>query len=159
MEANEVIIKEATTQSDDYRVVQKGNMVESTNKLNQVFHYIDLAYAKQGILVHGWLGYRTIDQLKSVLDGHFIKIYSQYKFKNMVIEISRMSGSFTEANDWMANYFMPKLVSLGLKNTAVVLPANLFAQMAVEDWNKKVGGFTTRNFSSLSDALVWLRSV
>jgi len=157
MGANETILKEATAVKDDYKVVQKGDLVESINKMNQVFHYIDLSYAKEGIMVHGWLGYRSNEQLKSVLDGHFVKIYGQYKFKNMVIEISKMSGAFTEVNDWMASYFMPKLVSLGLRNSAVVLPANIFSQLAVDDWNKKVSGFTTRNFGSLNDALNWLR--
>jgi hypothetical protein len=53
---------------------------------------------------------------------------------------------------------MPKLIGLGLKNNAVVLPQNIFAQLAVEDWDKKVGGFVSRNFGSVSDAINWLKS-
>jgi len=158
MATDEIIIKEATLK-DDFKVIQKGQLVDSVNKTNQVFHTIDLTYAKEGIMFHSWIGYRTNDQLKQVLDGHFAKIYEQQKFKKMVIEISRMSGSFDEANDWMATYFMPKLVRLGLQYSAVVLPANVFAQVSTEEWNKKVGGFTTRNFGSANEALAWLRSV
>lgn len=77
----------------------------------------------------------------------------------MIIENSRMSGSFNEINDWLATYFMPKMIEIGLKNNAVVLPQNIFAQLAVEEWDKKVGGFTTRNFGSVNDALNWLRTV
>lgn len=157
MEA-EKIIKEMTGQKDDYKVVQRGDMVESINRLNQVFHYIDLSYVKQGILFHGWVGFRTTDQLKSVLDGHFMKIYQQYKCKSAIVDSTKMTGSFDEANDWMAGYFMPKLVNMGLKNVAVVLPQNIFAQLAVESWDKKVGGFASRNFGSLKDALNWLKS-
>jgi hypothetical protein len=159
MGENEIVLKEITNAQDDYKVVQKGDMVESLNKMNQVFHFIDLSYAKkEGIMFHGWIGYRSNEQLKSVLDGHFANIYNQYKFKNMVIEISKMSGAFNEANDWMATYFMPKLVSFGLQKSAVVLPANVFSQLAVDDWNEKVSGFQSRNFGSVNDALTWLRN-
>jgi hypothetical protein len=158
MEA-EKIIKEMTAQKDDFKVVQKGQMIESINKLNQTFHFLDLSYAKQGIFFHGWIGYRTNEQIKQVLDGHFMNLYQQYKCKNMLIENTRMSGSFTEINDWLAGYFMPKMIGLGLSNNAVVLPQNIFAQLAVEDWDKKVGGFASRNFGSLNDALNWLKTV
>lgn len=155
----EKVIKEVTAQKDDFKVVQKGMMVESINKLNQTFHFLDLSYTKQNIFFHGWIGYRTNDQIKQVLDGHFMNLYKQYKCKNMIIENSRMSGSFNEINDWLATYFMPKMIEIGLKNNAVVLPQNIFAQLAVEEWDKKVGGFTTRNFGSVNDALNWLRTV
>lgn len=158
MAANETVIKEATSK-DDFKVIQTGQIVDSINQANQVFHTIDLSYAKEGIMYHSWIGYRSNDQLKQVLDGHFVKFYEQNKFKKMVIEISKMSGSFDAANDWMATYFMPKLVKLGLAYSAVVVPANVFAQVSTEEWNKKVGGFTTRSFGSSKDALTWLRSV
>jgi hypothetical protein len=158
MATGEIIIREATSK-DDFRVIQKGQVIESINKSAQVFHTIDLSYAKDGILFHSWIGYRTNDQLKQVLDGHFAKIYEQHKFKKMIIENSKMSGSFDEANDWMATYFMPKLVKLGLQYVAVVLPANVFAKISVEEWDKKIGGFTSRNFGSSNEAFVWLRSL
>ncbi|NJK96550.1 MAG: hypothetical protein HC905_17985 [Bacteroidales bacterium] len=135
---SEIVIKEATSQKDDFKVVQKGNMVESINKLNQVFHYIDLNYVKQGIMFHGWTGFRTTEQLKAVLDGHFMDIYKKYKCKGALVESTKMSGSFNEANDWLAGVFMPKLIGLGLTKVAVVLPHNIFAQMAVDEWDKKL---------------------
>ena len=157
MEA-EKVIKEITAQKDDFKVVQKDQMIESINKLNQTFHFLDLSYAKQGIFFHGWLGYRTNDQIKQVLDGHFFNFYKQYKCRGMLIENSKMSGSFAELNDWLAGYFMPKMIALGLKNNAVVLPKNVFAQLAVEEWDKKVGGFASRNFDNVADAINWLKT-
>ena len=157
MEA-EKVIKEITAQKDDFKVVQRGQMIESITKLNQTFHFIDLSYAKQGIFFHGWIGYRTTDQIKQVLDGHFMDLYMQYKCKSMLIENTRMSGSFADINDWLAGYFMPKMIGFGLKNNAVVLPQNIFAQLGVEDWDKKVGCFVSRNFGSVSDAINWLKT-
>ncbi|HEX3009186.1 MAG TPA: hypothetical protein VHO90_16400 [Bacteroidales bacterium] len=155
---NEIVLKEFSNLKDDYRVVQRGNMVESINKLNQVFHYIDLSYTKQDIIFHGWTGFRSTDQMKGVLEGHFMDIYKKYKCKGALVESTKMSGSFNDANDWLANVFMPKLIAQGLTKVAVVLPHNIFAQMAVDEWDKKIGGFTSRNFGSLNEALAWLKS-
>ena len=155
----EKIIKEMTAQKDDYKVVQRGDMVESVNKMNQVFHYVDISYVKRGIFYQSWVGYRTTNQFKSVLEGHVYQIFEQYKCKSSLIDSTKMSGSFDEANDWLAGYYMPKLVLLGLRNVAVVLPQNVFAQLAVESWDKKIGGFTSRNFGSINDALNWLKTV
>lgn len=155
---NEIVIKEASSHKDDFRVVQRGDLVESINQLNQVFHYIDLTYLKQGIIFHGWNGFRSTEQMKAVLDGHFLDIFKNHRCKGALVESTRMSGSFNEANDWLAEIFMPKLVSLGLRKVAVVLPHNIFAQMAVDDWDKKINGFVSRNFGSTNDALEWLNS-
>jgi hypothetical protein len=157
--ATEIVLKDMTTLKDDFKVVQKGDIIESINRLDQVFHYIDLSYIKQGIFLHGWVGFRTTDQFKAVHDGHVLKLFQQFNCKNAIVECTRMSGSFDEANDWLAGYYMPKLILSGLHNVGVVLPQNILAQMAVEEWDKKVGGFTSRNFGSLNDALNWLKTV
>jgi hypothetical protein len=152
----EVIIKPATTQIIDFRIVQRGTTVESINKLNQVFHFIDLSYAKVDIFYQGWIGYRSNEQMKRVLEGHFMKLYQQNHCRKMLIENSRMSGSFSDINNWFAMEFMPRLFKMGLKHIAVVLPQNIFAQLAVKDWSDKLKGFNNGNFESLSEALNWL---
>ena len=156
--ANEIVLKEATSQKDDYKVVQRGNMVESVNKLNQVFHYVDMSYLTQSILFHGWKGFRTFEQMKGVLEGHVMDIYKKNRCKGAIVESTKMSGSFNDANDWLSQIYMPKLASLGLQKVAVVLPQNIFAQLSVDEWDKKVGGFVSRNFGSLNEALDWLKS-
>ena len=152
----EVIIREATTQINDFRIVKLGTMVESVNKLNQVFHFVDLSYTKVDIFYQGWIGYRSIEQMKDVLEGHFIKVFAENPCKSMLMESSRMSGSFSDINNWFAMTYMPKLMNLGLKNIAVVLPENIFAQLAMNDWTKKLRGFNVKTFSSLSEALTWV---
>jgi hypothetical protein len=131
-------------------------MVESVNKLNQVFHFVDLSYTKVDIFYQGWIGYRSIEQMKDVLEGHFVKLFQENPCKSMLMEGSRMSGSFSDINNWFAMTYMPKLMNLGLKNIAVVLPENIFAQLATKDWTKKLRGFNVKTFSSLSEALTWV---
>lgn len=74
----------------------------------------------------------------------------------MLTDISKMTGTFSDANDWLANVYTRQLISLGVKKHAVVLPTNLFAQLAVKDWETKVKNFTTHNFNNREIALEWL---
>lgn len=154
----EKVLKEASSLKDDYRVVQKGDIIESINKLNHVFHIIDLSYLKKGILYHAWNGFRTTEQLKGVLDGHFIDVFKKYRLQYALVDSTRMCGSFNDANEWLANNYMPRLTKLGLLKVAVVLPHNIFAQMAVDEWDKKVEGFQSRNFGTVTEAVTWLLS-
>lgn len=155
----ETQIKNYTETKTGFRVVQNGNIIQSINKSKQVFHEIDTSYLKEGIIFHGWVGYRTNDQMKEVLDGHFLELCLKNKCKKMLIENTRMTGTFAAINDWLAQYYMPKLISTGLAMNAVVLPENIFAQLAVDDWDQKIGGFHSRNFNNLDKALEWLRTI
>jgi hypothetical protein len=124
-----------------------------------MFHFIDLNYKKDGIFFHGWVDYRTNEQIKEVLDGHFIDMFRTSGCKKMLIENTKMTGSFSGINDWLGEYFMPKMIKMGLTANAVVLPSDIFSQLAVEDWDEKVRGFVTRNFGNLNEGLNWLKSL
>lgn len=152
-------IKDYTQTKTQFKIVKEGQIYRSINKADEVFHFLDLNYLNEGIFYHGWLGYRTNDQIKEVLDGHFIEIYMKHKCKKMLIENSKMTGTFAAINDWLNTYFMPKMINEGLSSTAVVFPQNVFAHMAVEGWDQKVGGFHNKSFKSIPEALTWLRSV
>jgi hypothetical protein len=152
----QVLIKEKKQQVGGYKVVQKGKVIEAVNNLNQVFHFIDLSYTQADIMYHGWSGFRSNEQFKETLDGHFIEVYKVYRCKNMLLDASKMSGSFSDTNEWNANYFMPKLQDLGLKNVSVVLPQDIFAQIAIKDWLKKTKCANSSAHYTLSEALNWL---
>jgi hypothetical protein len=153
---HEVILKEEPAHKDDFRVVWEGDRIEAINRDNQVFHFIDLSYLKKDIIFHGWNGFRTTRQMKDVLEGHFMDIYRRYHSAKVLVDSTRMSGSFNEANDWLATVYMPGLIQLGLKKVAIILPHNIFAQMAVDDWDRKIDGFVSRNFGSVNEGLTWL---
>ena len=158
MEATTVVIKEKVQQVGGFKVIKKGNIIESYNNLNQVFHFVDLSYVQAGILYHGWVGFRSNEQLKEIMDGHLLDILKGNRCQNMLLDTSRMSGSFSETNDWCATYYMPKLKSAGLKNIAAVLPKDIFAQLAMKDWLKGAAskGFNSAGFVSLADGINWL---
>jgi hypothetical protein len=156
----EKVIKDVSSKSlHGFRVVEDGNLIKSLNRQGKMFHFIDLNYKKDGIFFHGWVDYRTNEQIKEVLDGHFIDMFRTSGCKKMLIENTKMTGSFSGINDWLGEYFMPKMIKMGLTANAVVLPSDIFSQLAVEDWDEKVRGFVTRNFGNLNEGLNWLKSL
>jgi len=155
----ETVLKDYDQTQSGFKVVQDGKIIKSYNRMGQEFHFMDLNYLSDGIIFHGWVGFRSAEQLKEVLDGHFFDIFATNKCPKMLINNVAMTGSFSSVNDWLATDFMPRMINKGLKDNAVILPSNLFASLAVEDWDQKVGGFTTRNFKSIDEGLTWLRSI
>ena len=156
----EKVIKDVSSKSiHGFKVVEDGNLIKSINRQGKMFHFIDLNYKKDGIFFHGWVDYRTNDQIKEVLDGHFIELFKTSGCKKSLIENSKMTGSFSGINDWLGEYFMPKMIGMGLTSNAVVLPADIFSQLAVEDWDEKTTGFVNRNFGDLNEAVNWLKSL
>jgi hypothetical protein len=152
----ETVIKDFNQIKNGFKVVKNGDLIQSVNKMGQVFHSIDLSYASKGIFFHSWEGYRTNDQFIEVLQGHFFEFFAKHKCSKMLTETSKMTGTFAAANEWLANEFTPKLISQGVTKHAVVLASNIFAQLAAEEWEQKVSGFTNRNFGNLNDAVKWL---
>ena len=155
----ETIIKDFTETTSKFRVIQEGHKILSLHRSGEVFHFIDQNYLNRGILFHGWVGYRKNEQIIEVLEGHFWDTFMKFPCKKMLIENSKMTGSFSGINEWLSNTFMPRMIENGLTHNAVVFPANIFAQLAVEDWDQKVGGFHNRSFKSESEALTWLKMV
>jgi hypothetical protein len=156
----EKVIKDSSSKSlHGFRVIEDGNLIKSVNRQGKTFHFIDLDYKKNGIFLHGWIDYRTNDQIKDVLDGHFIDMFRTSGCKKMLIDNRKMTGSFTGVNDWLGEYFMPKMLKMGLTANAVVLPGDIFSKLAVEDWDEKISGFVSRNFGDLNEALNWLKSL
>ncbi len=155
----ETILKDTAATPSGFRVIQNNHLVQSINKGNRLFHQLDLSYIGEDIFYHGWIGYRSDEQIIEVLTGHFLELFAKHRCKKMLIDNRQMTGSFAALNSWLSETYMPQLISLGLEYNAVVYPDNVFSQLAVEDWDQKVVGFENRSFPSLDQALIWLRKV
>lgn len=155
----ETLVKDYAQTKNGFKVIQEEHKILSLQKTGEAFHFIDQNYLNRGILFHGWIGYRKKEQIIEVLEGHFWDTFIKYPCKKMLIENSKMTGSFSGINNWLTNTFMPRMIEKGLKQCAVVYPANIFAQLAVEDWDQKVGGFHNKSFKSEGEALTWLKMV
>jgi hypothetical protein len=74
----ETQIKDYQQTKSGFKVVQHGDVIQSYNKMGQVFHFIDTSYLREGIYYHGWIGYRSNEQIIEVLCekiGYYNKRY------------------------------------------------------------------------------------
>ena len=53
-----IVIKEKVQQLGGYKVIQKGNVIQSYNNMNQVFHFIDLS------VYSGWYTLPRVDRFQ-----------------------------------------------------------------------------------------------
>ncbi len=152
----ENILKEIDQTKSGFKVVSNGDIITSISRMGKEFHFLNTKYLTNGILFHGWKGFRTAEQLTEVLETYVKENFIQHHCTKMIIDNSEMAGSFSSVNDWLSNTYMPSLVQKGLKACAVIIPSNVFAKLAVNDWDKKINGFASQNFDDLDKALAWL---
>lgn len=153
---NDDVIREKVQTLDGFKVIRKQNFIETYNNLNQQMHFIDLSFAKVGIFYNGWVGFRTNNQMKEILEGHFYEFYDDFRCPSLLTDCSKMKGSFTEIVEWLTNEFMPMMGEMGLKNHSLVLPFDSFAQLSINEWAKRSKVIKTKTFPTLSEAINWL---
>jgi hypothetical protein len=109
-----------------------------------------------------WSGFVTVEEVKKAANtGLEVFLKMQGNCKKMLNSNEKLQGSWDDANEWIANEWMPRALEGGLKYFAHVVSPDIFAQMSAEsmEQNFKEAGFTMRTFGSLNDAENWLRSM
>lgn len=123
--------------------------------------YIEVEYLEtEKILYSNWIGsYLSLEQVKQgcLLVLEEIK---EHKCLLLLNDNRQLEGTWDEANEWIANEWMPQAIQAGLMKFAHILPEDLFAQLSaefMEDNAKKVEGvFQLRMFNNQEDAEKWL---
>lgn len=128
---------------------------ESQNIFCQVEYWND-----KTITYANWIGNGLV--VEQIKEGAMLMLeYLRESKTTFVLNDTRhVIGSWDEANDWIANEWMPKAVEMGLRKFAHVVSDDLFAQLSaefMEDNSKKIdGGFQMRLFDNLKEAEKWL---
>jgi hypothetical protein len=141
-------------------IQQKGNTIETYNKKGQLIHIIDSKETSSKIAIHRWIGSVTNEEIKEIFDGHFFAFLEREKTKKILVDTSRMNGFFDGVNTWLAEYYIPKLLKIGVKYNAFLLSEDFYLQLATDDLDEGVETpFVTHLFGSEDKALRWLKSV
>lgn len=132
---------------------------ELKNDLQEVFVQVEHLEDKNVIKVTWISDHLLVEEVKAgcllILDK-----MAEHKIPLFLNDGSRVSSSWDEANDWIANEWMPKASALGLKKMAHILSKDIFAQLSaefMEENNKAVSdAFQLRLFNTKEDAQKWL---
>ncbi|WP_375562591.1 hypothetical protein ACE193_08605 [Bernardetia sp. OM2101] len=101
----------------------------------------------------------TVNQIQ---DGAMIML-EQLKKNNTSLILNdnrKITGAWDDANEWIANEWMPKAIEIGVRKFAHIISDDLFDQLSaefMEDNSKKLeGDFQMRLFSNKEKAEAWL---
>jgi len=126
------------------------------NKLGQVYftYYLD---EDNGWAHNIWKGDVTVDE---VIEGCKVSLdfLEEYKPEKILNDNTQLTGSWDEANDWIAQNWMPRALAAGLKKFAHVISPDIFGALSAEELVTKVSGFEMRIFEDESEARAWLKS-
>jgi hypothetical protein len=71
-----------------------------------------------------------------------------------------MNGFFDGVNYWLAEYYIPKLLKIGVKYNAFLLSEEFYLHLATDDLDEGLETpFVTHMFGSEDKALRWLKSI
>lgn len=146
------------------RVTTEGAKTITHNDIGKQVSEMDLSLKGEGIFVDRWIGFVTDEEMKAIMDGHYYRLFADSGCNKKICDTTLLEGSFDGVNEWFATYFLPKLMQAGLRYNAIVLPRDIFAQMAMNENTEQVeataaDAFQVRMFGSFEDARTWLKSL
>ncbi len=119
-----------------------------TCELNKEFNWIFLTFSG---VVNVKLGNELLGK---ALDTIKVK-----KCPGYVVDSSRVKGTYTMANDYIANEWVPQALVNGCKHNAVIVSSDIFTQFATQALEKKVNGIKIKLFDKMEDVVVWIKSL
>ncbi|KAA9333450.1 hypothetical protein F0P96_10805 [Hymenobacter busanensis] len=105
-----------------------------------------------------WQGLQT---LETVQQGGlaYVQMLHDEPCPRLLNDHTDLIGSFSEANEWIAQEWTPQILGAGLRYFAQVLSPGIFAQVSLADLHQRIGDqFELRLFPDVETASEWLLS-
>ncbi len=103
-------------------------------------------------------GIVNVKQGNAVLEKA-LEVIKEKKCPGYVVDSSGVKGTYTMANDYIANEWMPQALANGCKYNGVIVSSDIFTQFATEALEKKVSGMTIKMFDKIEDVIAWIKSL
>ncbi len=108
-----------------------------------------------------WRGYTGGGQNKVQSGANkILDLLIQKKAYKILTDSTKLHVLDQADQQWFAEIWLPKAVEAGLRYTSNVLPKSVIAKLALEQVEKKLGGFDLERatFPTLEEAKEWLRT-
>ncbi len=132
---------------------------QRTRELKNVFGatFITIRADNASRFVHNhWRGMLSVDNVKQGAT-ECLNMLRDTGYTQLLNDNTDIIGSWDEANDWIAETWMPQALALGLRQFAHILPPSIFGVTAAEQMRVRVGDkFEMRLFKSLPEGKAWL---
>ncbi len=128
------------------------------NELRDEFAYVYQLEDYPHIILQVMEGFCMPEELKD-LHYKIIELVEEHKFTHLISDITKIEGTFEEANEWFISVFNPKMVELGMTYEAIIQGTDLFSQLSAEDLAENTElseiGYHLRLFDSVEKGLEW----
>ena len=129
---------------------------ELTNSFDKTFLTIEFDEANNWIY-NNWVGVLPTEK---VIQGcqATLEFLRENPSPHMLNDNREVVGSWSKANDWIAQNWMPQALSIGLKRFAHIVSPGIFGQASAAEMITRVGNqFEMRLFQDIEKAKAWLR--
>ncbi|GAB3579885.1 hypothetical protein [Hymenobacter daeguensis] len=129
---------------------------ELTNSFDKVYLTIEFDEANQWIY-NNWVGVLPTEK---VIQGcqATIEALRENPCSLMLNDNRAVVGSWSSANEWIGQHWVPQVLALGLKRFAHIVSPGIFGQASAAELVTRVGKqFEMRLFQDIELAKAWLR--
>lgn len=130
--------------------------IELTNSFDKVYLTIEPDDANRWIYTN-WIG---VLPTELVIRGSstILEVLQTSPCPRMLNDNRALIGSWSSANEWIAQQWIPQAVTLGLKRFAHIVSPGIFGQASAAEFVTRVGKqFEMRLFQDIELAKIWLR--
>ncbi len=146
-------------QSQNINIMEKKAVFRENGQV-----YFELWRTSDGILCADWRGENlSLEEVKTGAEL-VLKALEETPTARFFNDNSQLTGSWDEANDWIAQVFMPAAIGLGLRRMGHVLSKDLYTELSAEFMAENAEAtapspdvFQIRLFKEGDKAMEWLR--
>jgi len=125
------------------------------NKLGEVY-FTSTFDDVSGWIYNEWKGEVTVDEVIEACKVS-IEYLEEQKSAKILNDNSQLKGSWDEANEWIAQNWMPRALAAGLKKFAHIISPDVFGALSAEELVTKASDFEMRIFDNRAEAEAWLK--
>lgn len=112
-----------------------------------------------GALVNTWTGFLKGEEYRSLMN-QVVDLLKRHGVSKVLADVSQLRPLVPEDMSWTTEEWAPRAVAAGMREMAVVLPHNVFAQLSVTRVVENLGDdrIVTAQFDDARTALAWLEA-
>ncbi|MBC3542191.1 hypothetical protein ACFSC6_13395 [Rufibacter sediminis] len=106
-----------------------------------------------------WIGIQTPDTVKQG-GTYYIKMLEEQPCPRLLNDHKELIGPWDIANDWIVQFWTPRVMELGLQYMSQVLAPGIYGKMSFHQLHQHIGDkFQIKMFEEVTPALDWLLHV
>jgi hypothetical protein len=148
---NSKLIIEPTGEFSYQAVNQSGNIVYS-------FAYFP-EQGESGYALHRWISFLPDEEIINLYE-YSLDFFNRHHIVPAlsVSDITTYDGSFDGINEYMITSLLPRVLAMGFRAGATVLPTDFFAQLALDEYREMAKNLPYKQeyFESLAEASAWI---